>query len=215
MAPPDRERLGNASRTNVFGEWLYVPIITAGSCPVTRSERHLLRKEVRDGNSEHSMCSNDTAELSEPELTPVENLQFKIKDWEIQLKIRSTWYKVSFISDLPGVDKVMKPADSHSLSEGQLKLYKKFTGFVIANRILFRGRFKWANMVSRATEADYGARITADRPVPFSRSSLPQDMRVKRVLNFELDRAFCNLFHFTSRGTERIQDLGDVIPYFG
>lgn len=158
------------------------------------------------------------ASLQHEELSTTVPIRFwSDQDGRAHINVGPTTYRLRRVSDLPGVDRVLRPTSSRGLSAGQLRLYRHFTVFVMSVDMYFTPVFNCANWIIETTQNKHDIRIAADRPVPLLREILPGDTRVQFKLDFNLsDRSGSGkLYHMTDSAGIRLSQVDDVVIYAG
>lgn len=221
-----------ASRViSAFGAALYQGIdLHEGNCRFDSEEYRQLRRQVQgnravSGSGSGSSSSTYPA-LSEHVLTH-EALEF-FSNEEDQVKLLvgpnlslGTTYTIRYISDLPGIDRVLRPSESTALTRGQERLYKKLTVFLTQVHVEFVGSFGCANRlihVNMNSEEFNGCVLNGDRPVPVQVAMVPPNVRLTEVADFRLEgrNPLQNkVYHVTDNGRVRARDLPDKIIYLG
>lgn len=196
-------------RRNTSGAVLYNPWLESDDdcrC-VDQSQYEALKLEVRN-------C----AAIQHEELSTSVPLRFwSDQDGRAHINVGPTTYRLRRISDLPGVDRVLRPTSSRGLSAGQLRLYRYFTIFVMSVDMYFTPIFSCANWISETTRNNFDVTIAADRPVPLLREILPGDTRVQFKTEFSLSgrSGTSKLYHMTDTEGTRLSQMDDVVIYAG
>lgn len=134
----------------------------------------------------------------------------------IHVKVDNVSRRIRSVSDLPGVDKVLRYADDGGLSSGQKKLIRRFSEFAKNYNILWEGPFSCIARLSNASVHQNHGRLVADRPVPFYRPYLEPHWRLRYVTSFDLERQDgTKLYHITPSGDRRRGNISSRYIYLG
>lgn len=218
---------------NAFGALIYSNVQSLGrnTCAFHHEQYSDVKEQVRanavistSGGSSSSSQSYYTP-LSEQVLSSAPLRFFMNEDDEVRLLVGpnlhvGTAYTIAYVSDLPGVDRILRPSTSASLSPGQERLYKKFTMFLSQVHVGIMGPFQCANklVIPSSNEERNACLLWGDRPIPVYRELLPSFIRMIQVVDFRISgrSSRCKkMFHVTSNGTIRPSDIDDKIIYLG
>lgn len=145
-------------------------------------------------------------------------LSFSVKEERrVYLRMGNTERRLRRISDLPGIDRVLRPSDTTTLRDPQVRLYRKFTRFLMENTILFSGPFQCASRLCGATHTNHNGRIMGDRPVPVHVEELEENLPLTRVTNVYLGRhTGTRICHVSDTGTRRPSHfISEKVIYLG
>ncbi|KAI0563080.1 hypothetical protein FGB62_47g06 [Gracilaria domingensis] len=186
-----------------------------GYCQLPASEYSFLRTEVSAEATESNNSSNETY-VEEFGIGPHETITFAIEDEKVHCRVGHETKIIARISDLPGLDRVLRPCNILVLRSGQRRLYKKWTKFLLYNNIYFNGPFRCINNITGMSAASSSAQIRADRPVPLYRKYIPRAKHGNIVSHIPLDR-HCgkNIYHVSYEGSRRLRNEDDDVIYVG
>lgn len=200
---------------NVYGARLFAPIISyRRSCRLRGVEYEKLRQQVQKSEAKPHIFPGVPLELSWQH-----NCLFMVdQDHHICLRISTepslvTWMRITKISDLPGIDRVLRPTHSQELSDMQRNLYMEFTMFLMSVDVKIVGPFSCATSLKAVDDNDYFCQLVGDRPIPIFVECVPMHIRISKVLDFELPGRVENLmYHVTQDGRSTFGDIPPHIP---
>lgn len=219
-----------------FEAGLYSPLarVNQDKCKLTRDRYMELRSQVQD-NISYSLPGSNQLEIGATTTFPdipediLKHSQmhfFCNENEDVRLLVgadleRGTAYTIEYVSDLPGIDRILRPSDSTKLSAGQIRLYKKFTCFLTRVHVGILGPFRCANRLRQVTagsEEEHACMLRGDRPIPVYRALIPSFVRLEQIVDFRLSgrsSRYRKLYHANPEGTIRASDLRDKIIYLG
>lgn len=200
---------------NVYGSRLYAPIVRNDrECKLTTADYENLKRQVR-----RSEARRHTFPGVQIDLTDEHSCQFLAdQDHQICLRLGTdddelvTYMRITKVSDLPGIDRVLRPNESQELSDPQRRMYLEFTKFLMSVDVRIVGAFSCGTRLKVVENDDYYCQLVGDRPVPIFVECIPIHIRITKVLDFELlDRVENALYHVTTNGRTTIGDIPDHI----
>lgn len=200
---------------NVYGSRLYAPIVRNGrECKLTTAECENLKRQVRRSEARRHAFPGVQIEL-----TDEHRCQF-LADQDHQICLRmstyedefATYMRITKVSDLPGIDRVLRPNESQGLSDPQRRMYLEFTKFLMSVDVRIIGTFSCGTRLKDVENEDYYCQLVGDRPVPIFVECIPIHVRITKVLDFEVpDRVENALYHVSKRGRTTIGDIPEHI----
>lgn len=195
---------------NVYGSRLYAPIVPVSqNCRLTNTDYETLKQQVQ--GSEAKPHAFPGVEI---ELTSEYRCQFLAdQDHQICLRISknnslAVYMRITKVSDLPGIDRVLRPNPTLGLSDSQRHLYLEFTKFLLSVDVKITGTFSCGTSLKTVENGDYYCQLIGDRPLPVFVECIPLHVRLSKVLDFEIPGRVENLlYHVTSRGRSTIGDI--------
>lgn len=231
------DRMSNEIRLkNRFGAALYPPLprLNRKKCKLSYNRYVEVRNQVQENTSYSSSAPNHRRVsaatsypyISEDVLRTSPMHFFCNENEDIRLLVgsdldRGTAFTIEYVSDLPGIDQILHPNDSSTLTVGQIRLYKKFTIFLTQVHVGLLGPFRCANslrQVDVGSEEEHACLLRGDRPIPVYRELIPSFVRLEKLLDFQLpsrSSRYRKLYHASSEGTLRASHLRDKIIYLG
>lgn len=192
---------------NVYGSRRYAPIVPINrSCKLSNAEYQNLKRQV-----ERSEAKSHAFPGVQVELSSEHNCQFTAdQDHQICLRISrhnslATYMRITKVSDLPGIDRVLRPNPSQGLIDSQRRLYLEFTKFLMSVDVRITGTFSFGTFLKVVENGEYYCQLVGDRPLPIFVECIPAHIRISKVLDFELSgRAENMLYHVTTRGRSTV-----------
>lgn len=200
---------------NVYGARLYAPVISyRRTCQLRGVEYDKLKQQVQKAEAKPHIFPGVPLELSWQH-----HCRFMVdQDHHICLRVSNSsslviWMRITKVSDLPGMDRVLRPTHLLELSDPQRSLYMDFTMFLMSVDVRIVGTFACGNFLKVVENDDYYCQLIGDRPIPIFVECVPMEIRISKVLDFELPGRLENmLYHVTEDGRSTIGDIPAHIP---
>lgn len=174
-------------------------------------------EQFKEGITNSWANDSDSTFDSDAPLPANAEFQFYVSGGRVRLQLDGLTHTIRRVSDLPGVDRVVRPSDSTRLSSIQVGLYEEFTAVLVSNRIFFRGPFHCASRITGANQNSFDAEVIGDRPVPVFADYVDPMLPVDRVMSFGLGRTRGRrLMHCTPGGHHNAEEyVNEKVIYLG
>lgn len=183
---------------------------TANGCRLSRHSYDALKLQISDDSSNASVETY----VQDEHVSLRDSIAFRIYDHRLYVLIGTNELQIRRVSDLPGTDRLMRPSNLRKLTQRQVRLYKKWSQFLLTGQVYFTGPFACVNRITGASPECHST-VQADRPVPLHRNFIPKETWGFKVCSLGLRRRVGKkIYHVSSRGNVDLVEADDVV-YLG